>query len=54
VDAMAIEHLYIRQLPRIFLHDDCGERASGESYEQKRTSEEFRAHNNEVEPTPAF
>jgi hypothetical protein len=54
VDALAVEHLHIRHLPRIFLHDDRREGASGESYEQKRTSEEFRAHNNEVERTPAF
>lgn len=52
--ALATEHLHIRHLPRIFLHDDGGERASGESYDQKRTDKEFRAHNNEVERTPAL
>jgi hypothetical protein len=54
MDALAAEHLHIRHLPRIFLHDDRSERASGESYDQKRTDKEFRAHNNEVERTPAL
>jgi hypothetical protein len=54
VDAIAVEHLHIGHLSRFFLHDDGSERSSGEGYEQKGTDKEFRAHNDEVERTPAF
>ena len=49
VDALAAEHLHIRHLPRLLLHDDRGGRAPGESYDQKRGDNKFRAHNDLVE-----
>ena len=49
VDALAAEHLHIWHLPRLLLHDNRGGRASGESYDQKRGDNKFRAHNDLVE-----
>ena len=49
VDAIAFEHLDVRQLARSFFHHDSGEIASSETNGEQNNKEKFKAHRNEVE-----
>ena len=49
VDAIALEHLDIRQLARLFFHHDSGESAPSETNGEQKNKEKFKAHRNEVE-----
>src|SRR4051812_31063989 len=49
VDAVAFEHLDIRQLARLFFYHDRRESASSETNGDQQNKEKFEAHRNEVE-----
>jgi len=49
VDAIAFEHLDVRQLARLFFDHDSGESASSETNGEQKNKEKFKAHRNEVE-----
>jgi hypothetical protein len=49
VDAIAFEHLDVRQLARLFVHHDSGESASSETNGEQKNKEKFKAHRNQVE-----
>jgi hypothetical protein len=49
VDAIAFEHLDVRQLARLFFDHDSGESASSEANGEQKSKEKFKAHRNEVE-----
>jgi hypothetical protein len=49
VDAIAFEHLDVRQLARLFFHHDSGGSASSETRGEQQNKEKFKAHRNEVE-----
>jgi len=44
VDAIAFEHLDVRQLARLFFHHDSGESASSETNGEQKNKEKFKAH----------
>src|SRR4051812_21817669 len=48
VNAVALEHLDVGQLPRTFFHYDRGESAPGETHGEKKDDEKFGAHRIEV------
>jgi hypothetical protein len=49
VNAVAFEHLDIRQLARSFFHHDSGESASGKASGKQNNKEKFKAHKDQVE-----
>jgi Family of unknown function (DUF5670) len=49
VDAIAFEHLDVRQLARLFLHHDSGGSDSNEINGEQKDKEKFKAHRNEFE-----
>jgi hypothetical protein len=44
MDALAVDYFDERQLPRLFLDDDGGERVAGKRKSERKGKEKFEAH----------